>query len=519
MATGQWDISSGSYASKSMSVASQATTPYGPAFSSDGTKAYVVDNSGKYVYQYTLSTAWDTSTGSYASKSMYVGGEELGPQGLAFSSDGTKAYVVGAFGTTVYQYTLSTAWDVSTGSYASKSMSVTAQDTGPYGLAFSSDGTKCYVMGNTNDTIFQYTLSTAWDISTGSYASKSMSVTLQDGIPIGLAFSSDGTKAYMLGTSSDIVYQYTLSTAWDISTGSYASKSMSVSTQETSVSGVTFSSDGTSVYVVGTVNDTVYQYDIALTYELTGTVKDPSGVAITNATIRVMQEAPWDISSGSYSGKSLDVSAQLNINGMAISPDGTKLYGVAYGGHVYQYDLSTAWDVSTGVYANKTVDISTQVSTAYGLAFTSDGMHFCVSSYSNGQMLYQYDLSIAWDVSTGVYANKTLSILAQDNYPTQMRFSADDTKIYVHGNFNGFYYQYTLSTPGDLSTGSYASKSLNVAGLTGTGYIGGGAFSSDGTKLYLSGGRNLTGTVESRVFYFTLSTAWDISDWGVCVRA
>ena len=153
---------------------------------------------------------WEIHTGYYASKSLYVAAQEGNPLGIAFSSDGTKAYIVGLANDTIYQYTLSVAWDISTGSYASKSLSVTAQDSFPAGVAFSSDGTKAYVLGNTNDTIYQYTLSTAWDISTGSYASKSLSVTAQETTPFGIAFSSDGTKAYIVGSTNDTIYQYTL---------------------------------------------------------------------------------------------------------------------------------------------------------------------------------------------------------------------------------------------------------------------------------------------------------------------
>ena len=102
-----------------------------------------------------------------------------------------------------------------------------------------------------------------WDISNGSYASKSLSVSGQEGSPTGLAFSADGTKAYIIGTVFDTIYQYTLSTAWDISTGSYASKSLSVSGQDSSVMGLAFSADGTKVYIVGTVSDTIYQYTLS----------------------------------------------------------------------------------------------------------------------------------------------------------------------------------------------------------------------------------------------------------------
>ncbi|PIP46425.1 MAG: hypothetical protein COX15_00695, partial [Candidatus Colwellbacteria bacterium CG23_combo_of_CG06-09_8_20_14_all_42_19] len=156
------------------------------------------------------SSGWDVSTASYASKSYNVSAQDGNPKGLTFSSDGTKMYVVGWSNDTVYQYTLSTAWDVSTASYASKSYSVTTQEPDPMCLTFSSDGTKMYVVGYTNDTTYQYTLSTAWDVSTASYASKSYSVAAQDNYPYGLTFSSDGTKMYIMGYNNDTVYQYTL---------------------------------------------------------------------------------------------------------------------------------------------------------------------------------------------------------------------------------------------------------------------------------------------------------------------
>ena len=49
--------------------------------------------------------------------------------------------------------------------------------------------------------------------------------------PVGVAFSSDGTKMYIMDNSNLAVYQYTLSTAWNVSTASYASLSISVSSQ------------------------------------------------------------------------------------------------------------------------------------------------------------------------------------------------------------------------------------------------------------------------------------------------
>ena len=119
-----------------------------------------------------------------------------------------------------------------------------------------------YIVGTNNKTVYQYTLSTAWDVSTASYASKSVNVSAQDSGPTSVAFSSDGTKMYVAGTSNDMVYQYTLSTAWDVSTASYASNSVSFSAEETQPSSLAFNYDGTKMYVLGSANDAVYQYEL-----------------------------------------------------------------------------------------------------------------------------------------------------------------------------------------------------------------------------------------------------------------
>jgi sugar lactone lactonase YvrE len=254
-----WDISTGSYASKSLSVTSQETNPLGVAFSADGTKAYIVGTASDTIYQYTLSTAWDVSTGSYASKWLDVNVQEINPRSVAFSADGTKAYIVGG-ARIIHQYTLSTAWDISTGSYASKSLNAGTEVSNAWGLAFSADGTKAYVSGITNDTIYQYTLSTAWDVSTGSYSGNSMSVVSESGLPFDVTFRVDGTEAYVV-SGTGVIYQYTLSTAWDVSTGSYASKSLSVTGEEVVPAGLAFSADGTKTYIVGS-NDVIYQYTL-----------------------------------------------------------------------------------------------------------------------------------------------------------------------------------------------------------------------------------------------------------------
>jgi hypothetical protein len=125
------------------------------------------------------------------------------------------------------------------------------------------------MLGRTNDSIFQYSLSTAYDVSTASYDSVSFSVASQNSQPSAIMFNNDGTKLYMTGLAGDAAEQYSLSTAYDLSTISYDSVSFSFSAQESDVLDMTFSADGSKLFIVGFTNNTVFQYSTqALTQTL-----------------------------------------------------------------------------------------------------------------------------------------------------------------------------------------------------------------------------------------------------------
>ena len=122
-------------------------------------------------------------------------------------------YVIGIIGDSIYEYNLSTAWNVSTLSYL-QSFSVAAQDASPQGLFFKPEGTKMYVLGNTGDDVNEYNLSTAWNITTASYV-QNYSVGdafNQTGIliPQGLFFRPDGSRMYIVDSGNDIIWGYGL---------------------------------------------------------------------------------------------------------------------------------------------------------------------------------------------------------------------------------------------------------------------------------------------------------------------
>ena len=255
-----YSIANASYDSVSFSVSGQETAPRGLAFSNDGTKMFITGPLTDNVYQYSLSTAFDLSTASYDSVSFSVASQDVVPNEIVFNNDGTKLYVCGSDTDSVYQYSLSTAFDLSTASYDSVSFSVASQDVVPFGLAFNNDGTKMYMVGGTNALVYQYSLSTGFDLSTASYDSVSFDPSSQAPSPRGITFNADGTKVYIVGIDNQSVYQYSLSTAFNLSSVSYDSISFSFSSQDSSPFNIAFNDTGSKMYMIGYGNDAVYQY-------------------------------------------------------------------------------------------------------------------------------------------------------------------------------------------------------------------------------------------------------------------
>ena len=190
----------------------------------DGTKLFVTDVNGASsgIAEFTFGTAYDPSTLTYVD-TLNVAAKTQYPYGMNFKPDGTEVYIVSYGDSNVHQYSLSTAFDISSGSFT-RTFDTTRDDY-RHGIRFKPDGTKMYIVGGnytSDDKTDQYTLSTAWDISTASYDSVSLDHSSYITTPTDLLFNNDGTKLFVCGTAPyAYILTYTLSTAYDLSTASY----------------------------------------------------------------------------------------------------------------------------------------------------------------------------------------------------------------------------------------------------------------------------------------------------------
>ncbi|MEM7314530.1 MAG: LamG-like jellyroll fold domain-containing protein, partial [Planctomycetota bacterium] len=210
--------------------------------------------------------------------------EETLPDGMAFSADGTKLFLVGANHAGVHQYSLTMAFDVTSGVMLDGSYSVTGIDGNPRSLAFSDDGLTMFVMGDTGDDVQYFNLTTAFDVSSGVSLGGAFDVGPQEGQAKGVAFSRDGTKMYVTGTNGADINQYSLASAFDLSGVVNFDGAFSVFGQEVAPHGVQFNADGTKLFVVGSNSDTVYAYDVSVAFDVTSTVALDSSFSVLSQT-------------------------------------------------------------------------------------------------------------------------------------------------------------------------------------------------------------------------------------------
>ena len=153
---------------------------------------------------------------------------------------------------------------------------IATQSSDPEDIHFSPDGTKLYELSNSD--IYEYDLSTAWDISTATYSE--VRISSQDSSSTGLFFDPSGEELYEIGDGDEQLHQFSLGTAWDLSTAS--ADDVSVSVDQDDAHGLFFKSDGTELYFVSRNGEKVHQYSLDSSGELINRVSNvESGTDVT----------------------------------------------------------------------------------------------------------------------------------------------------------------------------------------------------------------------------------------------
>ena len=583
------DVTTASFSGTTFSVATHTTEPTGLTFNNDGTKMFVVGQSNTTVQQYDLSPGFDI-TSSVASGSFSISPpQQASARGVAFNNDGTKMYLLSPLAVTIYEYILSSAFDVTTAAFNSE-LSISLQVAVPSDIDFNHDGSIMFILDLGADRVNQYSLSTEFDITSATYQ-KNFSVTTQELNPDGLAFSKDGTKMYMIGFLTNTVYQYSLSIPFDVESASFDLLEYSVSSQESVSMGLAFNNQGNKMFIVGSNGDNVYEYNLSNNAFTENSVNDgsvvgsilieiehdtfvnangtlispdhysidnlPAGISsaidvaadgtsarLTLSGNAAMHQKDNDISDLLFEFTSLaftnyDVADVLNASGPANSnlgisfmdnasltysssidlasavisgssisvigssltfnPDGSKLFVLGGSNEVFEWTLGNAFDISSASF-NTSFSVAAQASGSGGLAFNSDGSKMYVVD-SNTKGLYLYNLGAKFDVSSATFAS-SISLSAQEEVPSGISFNKNGTKLFISGWSGNNIYEYALSTGFDIATAvfaisfSIAVQETNVLDVK---------FNRNGSKMYIVGDQ------KDEIFEYTLSAPFNIS--------
>ena len=169
---------------------------------------FVVGTTGDDVNEYTLSTGFDLASTITFIDSFPVP-ECPNPMSVKFNPDGTKMFVTGVGNNNVHEYALTTGFDVSTAVFTQTL--VTTVDNDNFGLDFKPDGTKMWITGDSNNKIYEFNLSTGFDISTAIF-NQDLSMTAYDIEPFGIEWSTDGKRLFVVGTRGNGVDEWRAST-------------------------------------------------------------------------------------------------------------------------------------------------------------------------------------------------------------------------------------------------------------------------------------------------------------------
>ncbi|MGB3467810.1 MAG: hypothetical protein WBA74_21160, partial [Cyclobacteriaceae bacterium] len=590
-------ISSGKV-SASFDISAQDLSPTDVLFNSNGTVAYIIGNGSNTIYQYNLSQPYDLSTASL-DNTLNVGDKDGTPTGMTFSSTGFQMFVAGSSTDSIYQYNLSTPYDISTANiFPGASLFVGNEETSVSSVLISPDGTTVFAIGTTTRTVYAYNLSNANTVATGTYSGVSFDISSITTAPNSMRFNANGTSLFIGANSADRIFEFRMSTPYDIGTALDSFVSLDLSDIENTSEGIALDSTGTALFVVGASQREIFRFDLTnnafvenndntgsvsgeMIISITGDAfNNPGGTLVEGSdytvdnlpsglvpTITVAPDATSAVltlsgsailhddtddvediqitftdnavvsefvnglinatagTSGlridfmpdeqreiSYAANpilttaevdaTLDISlVESNIRGLYLSPDGTRIFltGVT-NTNLIQMDLGVPFDVSSASTTAE-IDVNFDVPNVSGFTFHPTGTRaYVVGALTDA--VHEVLLEQPYDLTDAYFTGKSHSFASEDGNPEAVRWNNDGTKLFMLGSTNDNVYEYTASVPYDIESLSFTGKlfSLNTQTLSAVDLH----FNADGSRMYISD----TGT--DRIYVYQLETPFDL---------
>ena len=256
-----------------------------------------------------------------------ISDDEGSATGITFKPDGTKMYITGVGADTILQYNLTTAFDI-TSATLEKSVFIRTVEAMPQDVKFNSDGTVIFILGTGGNGIDRWSLSTPYDI--GSITVADTTFTSIGGDPRGLAFNNDGTKMFVLNQTNTRVEEYNLSTPYNPDTKTLTN-TLTNATSSNFQQGLGFNADGSKMFVVKSRGSGDENTDNKIDEYALSTAFD---ISSSSATL-----------TGTFSPTH---SSDEYLSGMAFNGSGTKMYHINWSDDkVREYSLSCPFKVTS----------------------------------------------------------------------------------------------------------------------------------------------------------------------------
>ena len=146
---------------KSTDLQSSNSDPRGLIWKYDGTKYYVFDEDDRGVYQYRTDIPFliNKMTSHYETYKSTYSGSSADPKGFAMSLDGRHMWFADTQFNQIYQYDLTTPWDITDGvAYRGYSVDFSQRETGARGMSLVPSGNKLLMVGETTDNLVEFSV-------------------------------------------------------------------------------------------------------------------------------------------------------------------------------------------------------------------------------------------------------------------------------------------------------------------------------------------------------------------------
>jgi len=201
----------------------------GLSFSADGTKFIAgmktSDNSNPMCWYYTLTTPWDLSTGTRQSTAFGVDSWTLQNvvgvnvnsgqwfTGWHMTSDGAYLFTTEAHSGNVRRWDFGTPYDPTTLSYSGYTTNLGSGAGRNTGVYLSPDGHNLFISNHYYDYVAHVYLSTAFRPDTSGSATIGY---ISDNVIQDVFLSDTGLKLFTVSETTNVIRQWNLSTAWDL---------------------------------------------------------------------------------------------------------------------------------------------------------------------------------------------------------------------------------------------------------------------------------------------------------------